>query len=470
MANKLPTLGEDFEIWGHWWIPSDPEDKVAGRLTSKFGSLELKLLHPFQAINPHNQDAVVLVIHGVGGTKLFTLWDGIQIGCTIEAPGTVQPIFRNMRVLVGGHLGRRNETTFDGMVLYGANIGPWLGLQLVEQRCTTVQGSPIIEYRLSERASKEFIVPSIGVRITVGGGFETNIEEFRAYGFKVFPSIHVAFDDSVDFQKIQKLWESVANFLSLTTGTEFVTERFTLEVNGGGENRNTYDLMVDHPLPEETRMLKAWEVLVPLVAFGEETVQIFDQWFSNSTEIRDSIDLLLGNLQRRTLPLHIQLSTLCQALESFHRTTIGGGYITREEFKKINKHMSESIPQEIPSELATAIRDRLRYSYEYSLRTRLSQLVGQFNRDNLEQLGINCDQFVGDVCKARNDFTHWDALAMHDDTELLNLVSRLNLVARIILLRHFGIDENVVVRRALENKHLYFQEWRSIPTDGVDCE
>jgi len=91
MANKLPLLGDDFEIWGHWWLPDDPDNKLAGRLTSKFGMLELKLLQPFPAINAHDRDAVAPVIHGVGDTKLFTIWDAIQSGCSIQAPGTTQP-------------------------------------------------------------------------------------------------------------------------------------------------------------------------------------------------------------------------------------------------------------------------------------------------------------------------------------------------------------------------------------------
>jgi len=469
MANKLPLLGDDFEIWGHWWLPEDPEHKQAGKLTSRFGALELTLLQSFPTISINDRDSIVPVIHGVGDTKLFTLWDAVQSSFPIQFPGTIQQSFRYMRVLVGGHLGERSKTTFTGVTLYGANIGPWSGVRSVDQQLTFPEGKlPTIEYRLSENRSKEFTLPAVGLKMTVGGGYETIDEEYRSYGFKVFPSISVSCDDGLTFLRARNLWQSLSNFLSLSTGAEFITERFSLEVNGGKEHSDFFELRVDHPPQEETNMLKAWEVLTPLSELGDKEVQVFEQWFSKNTEVRDSVDLLIGNLRRRKLPNHVQLSTLCQALESFHRTTIGGGYLSKADYKPINKQLSELVPQDIPLELQTAIKDRLRYAYEFSLRTRLGQLVDQLDEEILKKLAIEKDQFVSDVCKARNDFTHWDksdAKSKGDNANLLNIISKLNLFTRIVLLKHFGVDEKVIVRRALENKHLYFQEWKSLPVE-----
>ncbi|HKI52814.1 MAG TPA: HEPN domain-containing protein [Anaerolineales bacterium] len=469
MANKLPLLGDDFEIWGHWWLPNDPGHKIAGKLSSRFGRLELKLIQPLPSINPHDHDLPIPVIHGVGDTKLFTLWDSVQTGFAIEAPGTTQPIIRHMRVLVGGHLGARSETTFSGFSLYGANIGPWSGIKGVGQHITIPDDKPaIIEYRMSEDRSQEVELSQAGLHMTISQSWESKDEEFRSYGFNMFPAIQVKCVGGASFQKIRGLWESLSNFISLVTGREFVTERITLEMNNGKSHDDTFELRVGHPPPEEDRMFKAWEVLAPLGGFGDQVVQIFEQWFSNSSDVRDSIDLLIGNLRRRELPLHVQISTLCQALESFHRTTVSGGYISKKEYKPINSALMTVIPKDIDEDLQKAIGDRLRYAYEYSLRTRLGQLVDQLEEDNLVQLGIEKEAFVSDVCKARNDFTHWDGTGSEDDdseARLLNLSSKLKLFTQIILLKYFGIDEKLVVCRAMENRHIHFPEWESIPVE-----
>ena len=469
MANKLPLLGDDFEIWGHWWLPNDQDHKIAGKLSSRFGRLELKLIQPLPSINPHDHDLPIPVIHGVGDTKLFTLWDSVQTGFTIEAPGTTQPIIHHMRVLVGGHLDVRSETTFSGFSLYGANIGPWSGIKGVGQHITIPDDKPaIIEYRMSEDRSQEVELSQADLHLKISQGVETKDEEFRSYGFKIFPAIQVKCSDGASFQKIRGLWESLFNFISLVIGREFITERITLEMNGGKSHDDIFELRVDHPPPEEDRMFKAWEVLAPLGGFGDQTIQIFEQWFSKSSDVRDSIDLLIGNLRRRELPLHVQISTLCQALESFHRTTVGGGYLPKKEYKPISSTLMKAIPKDIDGELQKAIEDRLRYAYEYSLRTRLGHLVDQLEEDTLMQLGIEKESFVDDICKARNDFTHWDATdsgAKDSETKLLNLSSKLKLFTQIILLKYFGIDEKLVIRRAMENRHLHFPEWKSLPVE-----
>jgi len=467
MANKLPLLGDDFEIWGHWWLPGDPDNKVAGRLTSKFGALELKLLHPFPAIDPHDRDAVAPVVYGVGDTKLFTLWDAFQIGCSIQAPGTTQPIFRHMRVLVGEHIEARKDMLFTGLILSGANIGPWSGIQGVDYQLTFRENdSPSMEYRLSENRSKELLLQDPRMKINIGAGFETINKEFQSYGFNVFPSIHVKFDDEINFDKVRNYWKRLSDFLSLTIGKEFITERITLKTNGGKRPDDSLELRVDHPPPEESKVLNAWEVLVPLAELADNAPRVFEQWFSKSGEVRDSIDLLIGNMRRRELPIHVQLNTLCQALESFHRTTAGGGYLSKNDYKPVARSLTDAIPEETDAELKRAIKDRVRYAYEYSLRTRLTQLLGQIELESLEKLGIMVNDFANAVCKARNDFTHWDTGdESKDDTNLLNLVSKLKMIVRIVLLKHFGIDEKTVVRRALENKALYFQEWRNISVD-----
>lgn len=466
--SKPRLLGDDFEVWGHWWLPGQQEAALTGKLSSRYGRLELLLLGSFPSLDINNFGLVVPIIHGAASAKEITILDAVQVQFSLKAPGTEEQRFQNMSAIFGGHLEEADTKRITGFVIYADNIGPWSGISGVEGSMT-LNGNSIVgmEYKLSALKNQKFTVENAGALITVGPGIRTRNEEYLSYGFDTSPSIDVRFDEYKNYEEILRFGAILTNLLSLFVGAELMIGRLGLRFGLGDESR-VFDVHLDYPPPENTKILDGREVLVPLQELGASCVHVFERWISEEPRIRDSIDIQIGTMRRRKLPVHVELTSLCQSLEAFHRNTVCGGYVAKKAFNPILAGVMQAVPLDIHAGLRKSIEDRLRYAYEFTLKTRLQQLLGGLSDDTHAQLGIDTEGFSQAVVKARNDYTHWDESngRKDDGADLKNLVAKLNVISRIVLLKHVGVDESLVVSRIVNNSHRYLPRWYNFKKPG----
>jgi hypothetical protein len=464
MANDLPKLGADFEIWGHWWLPAHESDQVCGCLTSRGGNLELKLLGKFDAINVNRMHASVPVIHGVGDAKMFTLWNAIQGQPGFKVPGTVEQRFQSMRILVGRHLSERSEVRFTALSLHASNLGPWSNLRPVEYSLSAEDPSDI-SYRLAKNRSREIALPNFGMTLKIVTLWSTRNKEFASYGFDVMPSLRAEFSSPMLFDDVIKRLGSLQRIFSLLVGMELVAEKAAVEIDGGKSFDNTLGLLVEYAPPEDEKILPVHEVLAPFPILQDGASDFFSRWFDEELRLKDPTDLLIRTIRRTTLQTPIELTSLAQALETFHRNVHGEGFLTAKEYKPIKKVIMDWVRQNASEELSDSISERIGHANEHTFQARLRMLLGKFSNELLESLGIDRKTFPSAVSKARNEFTHWDAKtsdARSIDADLGNLVSKLKAFTRLVLLSHLGVSPDVVVKRITENRHRYLPEWIEI--------
>jgi hypothetical protein len=233
----------------------------------------------------------------------------------------------------------------------------------------------------------------------------------------------------------------------------------------GSESGALYEVLFDHEPPREIRSLNSHEILVPFSAVSSILGDIVSVWFVDYEKLEESVSLLLSAVYERQLASHVRLLLLCQALENFHRNIFGGYYLTHEAYESIRVVLTNAIPPTIESSLKDSLRSRIRYGYQFSFLKRLNELHSSLHESLLRQIGIEADTFTQDVKEARNYYTHWDpagAANIPKGAALSNLVSKLSAVSRIILLKHFGVDSEFVVRRMLDNKPIYLQEYQPL--------
>src|SRR5688572_30570469 len=94
---KLPDIGEDFSLHGHWWLPEQSDEKKAGRLACIGGRMTLEIMGVLPGIDPLKAFTKVPIVHGAAEANAITL-----IGCYQSGPG-----FKIPGTMVGHHL-------FDG--------------------------------------------------------------------------------------------------------------------------------------------------------------------------------------------------------------------------------------------------------------------------------------------------------------------------------------------------------------------
>lgn len=464
MANDLPKLGADFEIWGHWWLPTHESDQVCGCLASSGGNLELKLLGKFDAINVNRMHASVPVIHGVGDTKMFTLWNAIQGQFGFKSPGTIEQRFQSMRILVGRHLSVRSEVRFTALSLHAANLGPWSNLRPVEYSFSA-EDPPDISYRLAKIRSREIALPSLGMTLKITALWSTRNKEFASYGFNVTPVLRAEFSSPMLFDDVIKRLGSLQRIFSLLVGMELVAEKASVEIDGGKSFDNILELLVEHAPPEDEEVLSVHKVLAPFPILQDRASEIFSRWFDEELRLKDAADLLIRTIRRTSLPTPIELTSLAQALETFHRNVHGEGFMTAMEYKPTKKVIMDWVRQSASKELSDSISERIGHANEHTFQARLRMLLGKFSDELLEALSIDRNTFPSAVSKARNEFTHWDAKTSDSrvvGADLGNLVGKLKAFTRLVLLSHLGVSADVVVKRMTENRYQYLPEWVEI--------
>ena len=117
---------EELDVEGLFWLPTKPDDRVAGRL--KFDGTEGTELHligslyedaGFNSVGP-------VRIHGVAGKKILTLDGCLQIQKTFESPGILREGYYVPIVLSGAYFEDNEPLEFAAVYLELSHLGHWI--------------------------------------------------------------------------------------------------------------------------------------------------------------------------------------------------------------------------------------------------------------------------------------------------------------------------------------------------------
>lgn len=457
-------LGEPFDIFGHWWLPQAPDQRLTGKLTSQLGHLELKLLGRFNSIDINARNLVVPVIHGVGDAKEFTLWRAVQETASFHFPGGFEQTFNKLRVVIGGHFDAESETEFSAVSFDAPQIGPWMGREPVIEKLRELdeQDLPTMSYKMASDRTSKFGPTNTGITYRFGSSVVTRRDPYITYGFDITPSVHIDFSESQTCSQAIDRVTKMADLLMLLVGEHVEPLAITLYVP---DVREGFDFLCELPPPLGKKLVSKREVLAPLNKLGDSFIHILEKWDEEQARIGDTVALLRDVLDRNAPASHVRLLLLAQALEAFHRNVIGGEYLTKQAYEPFLEALLKSIPDGIDVDHRNSLSSRLKYGNELSLRSRLRELLGSISDDALDQLGITRRSFVGNVVNARNDFTHWVQdleKERPNGAHLANLLSSLLALTQLTTLKHLGVDESLVVARMLESPWRYARRYEPI--------
>lgn len=454
-------LGAPFELWGQWWLPEQQEKRIPGKLSSRLGHLELNLLGHFDSIDVNVRSLIVPVIHGSAGGRPMTLWRAVQD--TPSVGYSIEQNFHKLRVVVGGHFDSEADEKFSAVAMSAPQLGPLMGREPVHQKWGHDQrGIHGMRCEVVEDRSRTFGPTADGSTYRFGSSIETRREPFTSYGFDTKPSLYIEFSEPKSCAEVIGRVERTIDLLMLLVGEDVDPHTITLYVPG--ENQG-FDFLYEFPPPEEQKLIDAREVLAPLPKLGDSFVSILERWDVERSRMVDTVNLLGDVLDRNAPSTHMRMLLLAQALEAFHRNVVGGEYLPSEDFEPIRLAMVNAIPQGMNRDHRSAIESRLKYGNELSLRTRIRKLLEGVSDDALNILQINRKVFVRDVVDARNDFTHWvheREKSRPNGPHLANLLSSLLALTQLIVLKHLGIDEDLVVRRMQESPWRYMRRYQTI--------
>jgi hypothetical protein len=123
-------LHDEFSHEGFWWLPDNPDERIAGTLTfSQVDGAQLKLLGMFggfRAFGQRQTDYVTL--HGITKNgKSVTLLDAFSSNRQMNAPGIMNEQYKGHTLCIGHHFSSEDDATFDKSFFRFERLEEWLG-------------------------------------------------------------------------------------------------------------------------------------------------------------------------------------------------------------------------------------------------------------------------------------------------------------------------------------------------------
>jgi hypothetical protein len=189
----------------------------------------------------------------------------------------------------------------------------------------------------------------------------------------------------------------------------------------------------------------------PWICLSDLDLDLFKAVLQNWADLPDRLRLMFTHfgayVSYPNFFHQLNLVTLAQFLEAFHRCAVGGQILPLEEYEKVKLAMLEAIPADVNKEFRKKLADTLAHAHEYSQRTRLKLLFAVFTEEFQLLFAKKYKRFVGLVVNTRNAYTHFDDTAQLEvmtDNEVSLAVIALEALLNSLLLEKVGVPESLL--------------------------
>jgi hypothetical protein len=215
------------------------------------------------------------------------------------------------------------------------------------------------------------------------------------------------------------------------------------------QSEPAFSVLVTMRQAEPCKFKNPHDFFIPRGVLGSTFPNIVDHWFREVDSVLIPSQLALGVISTKNLWLHIEFSSLIQALEGFHRGRFSGNYMDESKYDSVKSSITAAIPPSVAQDHRDALRSRIRYGNQVSLSKRLNEL-----RDCL---GIPLASLIiasdGKVPRSwidtRNYLSHWDEELRRnaiDGQEMYNANVRMEHLLRALYLLMAGVDSQTLLQ------------------------
>jgi hypothetical protein len=432
--SKPPQIDDERVVHGLWWVAEAPTTKVAGILRyGSAGGIRLELsADPLPGLTGnleaqqrhwHDQPNVILG-HSDDERDRFTVVDALA-----SRVGPQLLFFANY-ILLGEHVADAQIATFSQLFYEVEQLEAWAG-------------GP----RLADAMAHD---SPTGCRSKILFAFETEAGRYEihsdATSFFRERESGTAYTCTVLATMFNPLMlrgviGELEKFLSLMTifiGARVQPRRLCVRQLPESDE---VDLIVPWGR-NSVSSLSHHDMLVPLYNLGGGASSIFSKWFAEWPLLHQSTAMLLSACS--TTYTAVKFLCLVSGLESFHRATQDGKYLSDVEFEHWRERLTSSLPGDMPAQLREKLERTYQYANECSLRTRLSDLLGNMlKRSKLQNSQRDRKSFVSFVIETRNRLTHGTGYPKAD-SDIIRASIDLTDVLLCLLLMRIGCSEELI--------------------------
>lgn len=463
MAKPSYTLFDNFELKGIWWLPDKPDTQVSGILAfNNETKISLELLGSFREITSLGGGELFQpqLIHGISDNgQLCTLFKNIESSSRLNFPGIQKSIIESQYLFIGKHFHSPEEIIFPSLKVNFTNLENWLAIrpfsvEFPDNKKTT-------DWKLTYKWPSEFKANLEEIKSVVESTHEFNIDgdNIREAVWKSRAYLKITPNDAQPFEWYWGLIYDLCNLLTLLIGeTTFINQvkAFGDEINIGPDKKTTetIELFFTQKKAGLNKNVHPFEMIIPFPRISETIPALLSLWFTKAQHLRSVYDLFFGTFYNPGMYLQFQFLSLMQALESFHRVTKGGKYLSNEDWNPFRATLSCAISTDLESGHRESLKSRIKYGNEYSLRKRISELLETIDAKTLSLLSPTDKYFTGVVVDTRNYLTHYDDELKNVSLKNADLYwanQRLRILITVLLLKEIGVQEDLIISSMEEN-------------------
>lgn len=448
---------------GYWWLPENPDNKVAGTLIyDGEGGLNLKLDNHFDGYNPDEVGEVREDEHGnisrivrskdllISYDVIYGVADGVDI--TIMDARDMSPIrlwrrtgssyasdckINAEKLILGKHLENKENKVFNGLRVSVDNLGCWDSFE----------------------GGQKFKFSALGKSIEICGVGSSEKPNQRGPFCQIISGEDFSLHEALEEVKV------IQNFIS------FVVNQFSdivwMQLQVGNEFLDLLFLPVKIGVGTEVARGK----------FGAElTSNAFpidislSKWFELANRAQAAISMVIV-MQFEKMPfVENDLLTVTMTAEVLHRNLkLGERPYVNKEFKLMREKLLEVAPDGYKEMIKSSIRNEL------TLRQRLVSLADFVGEDLISALIPDVEYWAKEATKARNYLTHEGKVKNQSVEELIAIVDVTKAVVVLSVMRYIGVSDEY--QKIIVSRHrqfikavLHAREWLMPPSEEITEE
>ncbi|MGI5421217.1 HEPN domain-containing protein [Actinomadura luteofluorescens] len=314
---------ETLSFEGEFWLPNNPDRKVAGVLNfSQENGGELSLIGSFSDVSAfllegaQNPGRII----GHSDKNIYTLDQCFQTYSQFTLRGKRQKFHVGL-IIEGAAYAEDEPLEFDGIGVEVANFLNWAGVSGVT-RLIPREGDA--EYKLSVRKLEDRTSPFESGELRIRHGYRTEAKTSREYTLTQSADVKFSFTSTLTLSKALDFASDLQDLVAIATDRasafkEILLYHPSFATSHGHQNIRLYRQQIAKVEPEKT--LAGDSVAFRFEDFGG--IEALARWINTCNTYRSHLGRVMATKHQRRLYLEDRFFGRAVALESLHRAHTG---------------------------------------------------------------------------------------------------------------------------------------------------
>lgn len=449
---------DEYKYTGLWWLPFNPEERIAGTLTfSRETGAVLETIGSFKEIIDFGRTINIPIILGATReSSMITLENCDEIASHFGTITTQR--YKCSVAYIGGHFATKEDLVFHKAKVQYANLAEWMGKNTFGvKRVENKETNKAEKFEISYYYPEDMLINLDEGYIRLSFLLNTESHFSQEYNLRQTIEVEVKPNKSLHFRDyLTNFLYPFQNFLSLATSrASYINEIkvYSPNVVLKGIDKKIHEIPITilvSLIEGKRKKVNKADMLFTANDIEERFSYCISRWFKTYKNIKDVHDLFFSIEYSPFMYIEEQFLNVLNALETYHRICYRNFICSQEEHESRLSTIMESVNDSYRNWL----KEVLAYSNEPRLGRRLKELIEDCTA--ISPILGDKKKFVRTVVDTRNFFIHRDnSLREHavSGNELYDVILKLVLIMKYCLLREIGF-ENEQISQFLE------RDWR----------